>query len=131
MTALVLALLSAAPPPPSTAVSPTDCTAPLSVEKPCAGALVPYDMLRTFLVCGEELQAERRRRVVDAEEAAAKLAAAERREAVQRTAADECASRLAKGCTPSVEWWQGPEVVVTLLVVAVGALVAVVVLAVE
>jgi hypothetical protein len=88
-------------------------------------------MLRTFLACGTDLQAERRHRVVDAEEAAAKLTAAKEREAIQRSAAEDCASRLAKGCTPSVEWWQEPEIVVTLLVVAVGALVAVVALAID
>jgi hypothetical protein len=115
---LAAALLSATPPPAA------ECSEALSVDEPCGGALLPDRVFRHLLACAAELEAEQLRR-------AAELDAAKEREAAQRDRADQCVTALARGCAPEVEWWQRSEVVIGLVVVAVGALVAVVVLAVE
>jgi hypothetical protein len=123
---LSLSILAATP--------PERCQEAVDVSTPCAGTLVPYPMMRTLLACPIELSSERTARLLDAAEAEARLAEARRQEAAQHARAEGCQSLLGR-CTTRpaarVEWWQGPEVVVSLLVVAVGALVAVVVLVVD
>jgi hypothetical protein len=127
MTSLLsslLLVLAAAP--------PERCQEAVDVSTPCRGTLLPYDAVRTLLACPVDLSAEKTARTLDAAEAEARLAEARRQEAAQHARAEGCRSLLDK-CTSQpaarVEWWQGPEVVVSLLVVAVGALVAVAVLA--
>lgn len=127
--ALFVAGAQAATPP-----RPEPCASARSVTTPCVGLLVPHDQARAALTClRADLPECVEQAALHAQDLAAELMAAKADARNQRKRADALSALLDAAVTPPApapEWWQSSAFVVTVSVVAVGALTAAVLLAV-